>query len=92
MKASFANMLKCSYPSFPTRERGLKGKVRSNCVDAVAVVPHAGTWIERRFAKRLIFTKYVVPHAGTWIESMERGMSKDEAESFPTRERGLKAE
>ena len=32
--------------SFPTRERGLKFRRPPECPISLAVVPHAGTWIE----------------------------------------------
>ncbi len=37
-------------------------------LDKIAVVPHAGTWIE--IETDIVGYKYgiVVPHAGTWIE------------------------
>ena len=32
--------------SFPTRERGLKALENRKAMKSIAVVPHAGTWIE----------------------------------------------
>ena len=54
--------------SFPTRERGLKyvDGVGFGCT--MAVVPHAGTWIEIRVNMDYLGAGMVVPHAGTWIE------------------------
>jgi len=61
--------LRTDIMSCPTRARGLKFHQRSLQSRRDRVVPHAGTWIEirparRRRARRAI----VVPHAGTWIE------------------------
>ena len=35
-----------TFPSFPTRERGLKLKLPSQLFKRAIVVPHEGTWIE----------------------------------------------
>ena len=60
-------------------------------MEIIAVVPHAGTWIEICIITQLIIRKEVVPHAGTWIEINEYTGRKDARfPSFPTRERGLK--
>ena len=37
-------------------------------IKAIAVVPHAGTWIEMIDSNVGLCRYYVVPHAGTWIE------------------------
>ena len=37
-------------------------------LNAVPVVPHAGTWIEISIANPLLNAPFVVPHAGPWIE------------------------
>ena len=34
----------------------------------IAVVPHAGTWIEITGMVKIDENNVVVPHAGTWIE------------------------
>ena len=41
----------------------------------IAVVPHAGTWIEIKIGLSSSSAGCVVPHAGTWIE-MERSKKK----------------
>ena len=37
-------------------------------LDKIAVVPHAGTWIEIVVGSNGSGKTSVVPHAGTWIE------------------------
>ena len=54
--------------SFPTRERGLKFPCIAVFMVVVAVVPHAGTWIEMIAEIANSKKPFVVPHAGTWIE------------------------
>ena len=77
--------------SFPTRERGLKWSVIV-LWNRLAVVPHAGTWIE---IGQIIDCNHhfctVVPHAGTWIEMPLFAILTYSLASFPTRERGLKS-
>ena len=41
-------------------------------LDKIAVVPHAGTWIEIMVKSILSSTTSVVPHAGTWIEIVQQ--------------------
>ena len=60
--------------------------------DEIAVVPHAGTWIEIVPLLQPRHLQAVVPHAGTWIEiaySIVQDLRLER--SFPTRERGLKS-
>ena len=41
----------------------------------LAVVPHAGTWIEIESQAYDMSTALVVPHAGTWIEMIYASIS-----------------
>ena len=59
-------------------------------IQQTPVVPHAGTWIEIQEQPQVPLRGSVVPHAGTWIEISEAAKKSVMAESFPTRERGLK--
>ena len=59
-------------------------------MDACYVVPLAGTWIETDGADRPQLKVLVVPLAGTWIETYPLSLPYVDAESFPSRERGLK--
>ena len=55
-------------------------------MDALGVVPHAGTWIEIPILAAVLYRNAVVPHAGTWIEITKRKSNGVVHGAFPMRE------
>jgi hypothetical protein len=54
------------------------------------VAPHAGAWIETCIVACAELGYKVAPHAGAWIETLPPQNPFNQAESRPTRARGLK--
>ena len=54
------------------------------------VAPRAGAWIETKIKNGPRTKVKVAPRAGAWIETLEQFVGRDQSESLPARERGLK--
>ena len=78
------------YPSFPTRERGLKYYVIPHLVYEPCVVPHAGTWIEIQLIMLIVNENESFPTRERGLKSKTINNIGANIASFPTRERGLK--
>ena len=56
----------------------------------LTVAPFAGAWIEILTQKEYVNTVIVAPFAGAWIEIFRLNFQAKNAESHPSRVRGLK--
>ena len=77
--------------SHPTWVRGLKLIFEEISINAHAVAPYVGAWIETRTARRLQRVLSVAPYVGAWIETVVGSLGKMGVNaSHPTWVRGLK--
>ena len=77
--------------SLPSRERGLKLRIKHTKTGMFKVAPFAGARIEMLNMRRDCLNRLVAPFAGARIEIFLRDWIGDAYESLPSRERGLKS-
>ena len=66
------NVNKAVELSLPSRERGLKSRLRRAVADRLQVAPLAGAWIEILFQHEIHQKRDVAPLAGAWIEIISK--------------------
>ncbi len=67
----------------------IEQKIRKLLVN-IAVTPFVGVWIEIMYDTLLPYGKPVTPFVGVWIEIVGAALTKQEIESLPSWECGLK--
>ena len=69
MKLTYIIKIINTFPSPPTRGRGLKQRIPADGHRAGSVAPHTGAWVETVPVLPNSTKTAVAPHTGAWVET-----------------------